>query len=75
MRSITVNSLDKCRARCYDDEYGCTAFALRDRRSDNCLFYGYGPYTYGDGRSGYTCYIMQAGTYVLISPIMTESSL
>ncbi len=48
---------------------GCTAYAYYEWNEqndyyyeygsiENCYKYGGGPYTYGDDRSGFTCYVM-----------------
>ena len=59
------NKYSECYTLCAG-EVNCTAFALKDdAENDNCFLYENGPYTYGTGTSGFTCYIM--GKHILFN--------
>ena len=53
---------ENCQAMASD---GCVAFAYSPADSEQCDLYRGGPYTYGTGDSGSTCYLMQIGIFHL----------
>ena len=56
--SVEISSSPSdCQQKCENTD-GCTAFVYKDATTSNCYKYRGGPYTYGTGITGYTCYIM-----------------
>ena len=53
-----TSSISKCQEEC-QISVGCVAFTYGE--NTDCDLWQGGPYTYGNGRPGYTCYIMQIG--------------
>ena len=56
--AITVIDVLECQQHCIDNTE-CAAFAYTRWVTINCDLYQGGPYTYGNGKSDTTCYIMK----------------
>ena len=61
MGAYIVKKALECQQYCIDNT-GCVAFTFivdDCKYCENCYLYRGGPYTYGNGKAGHTCYIMK----------------
>ena len=66
LEATDENSLEKCQAKCYDNEE-CVAFSYETpthHKKYNCNRYKGGPYTAGSGRPNTKCYILEQGMFI-----------